>query len=175
MSDTLQDALYDAFQSAAALVLRESGTLASALTSAVGSASVPRASSLSGWSLLPGSGLFGSTLGNVVQSLEGGNSGGGGAGSIISTVLTSGLGLVPLIGKLIGLFGGGGTDPLPKPVKYAPPPAVQLDAALTASGYAGVGMCKGSVGNYRSTSEFDDHYILQVRGRIVHCGGADGE
>jgi len=49
-------------------------------------------------------------------------------GKILSTVLDNGLGLVPLIGGLVGLFGGGSDTPDPL-VKYALPPSVSFDAA----------------------------------------------
>lgn len=50
------------------------------------------------------------------------------AGSIASTVFKSGLGLVPLITGLFGLFGGGEETPPPL-IRYQLPPSVQVNAA----------------------------------------------
>jgi len=46
---------------------------------------------------------------------------GNAVGSAVSKVFTSGLGLVPLISGLLGLFGGGGPEEPPPLVKYAMP------------------------------------------------------
>jgi hypothetical protein len=55
--------------------------------------------------------------------------------SIASTVLTSGLGVVPLVTELLGLFGGGGGSPAPPQlVKYAMPAKLDFAAADTQSG-----------------------------------------
>jgi hypothetical protein len=60
------------------------------------------------------------------------------AGSIALDVVKSGLGLVPLVTTLFGLFGGG-DDPAPSPlVKYAMPARVNFEAAETADGMASV-------------------------------------
>jgi hypothetical protein len=50
-------------------------------------------------------------------------------GSVASTVLKSGLGLAPLIGGLVSLFGGGGEETPAPLVKYALPPAIDFQAA----------------------------------------------
>ncbi|MGA2267697.1 MAG: hypothetical protein ABSH44_04420 [Bryobacteraceae bacterium] len=61
------------------------------------------------------------------------SSGGPTAESIVSTVLESGFGVVPLIAGLLGLFGGGGT-PAPSPlVKYAMPAPIDFESADTGS------------------------------------------
>ena len=60
-------------------------------------------------------------------------------GSIASTVLGSGLGLVPLISSLAGLFGGGKSDPPPSLLQYVAPPSLQLDVANTPGAGAGPG------------------------------------
>jgi hypothetical protein len=86
-----------------------------------------------------------SIVGDIVKAIGGGNigaaiaggSGGsssGGAGSIASTVLKSGLGIVPLISGLLGLFGGGGSPAPPPLVKYAMPASIDFQAAETQSG-----------------------------------------
>src|SRR5438105_3986462 len=55
-------------------------------------------------------------------------------GSIASTVLKTGFGMAPLVGELLGLFGGGGS-PAPAPlVKYAMPAAIHFEGAETAGG-----------------------------------------
>jgi hypothetical protein len=59
----------------------------------------------------------------------------GGGDSTLVTVLKNGLGIAPLVGGLISLFGGGGGSDTPPPlVKYALPAAVNFDAAETAGG-----------------------------------------
>lgn len=58
--------------------------------------------------------------------------------SVVQTVFESGLGLVPLVGGLLGLFGGG-DDPSPAPlVKYAMPSRISFDAAESAAGIQNV-------------------------------------
>jgi hypothetical protein len=67
-----------------------------------------------------------------------GGTGSGGVGSTIesiaSTVLKSGFGMVPLVGELLGLFGGGGSTPPPALVKYAMPAKLNFEGAETTSG-----------------------------------------
>jgi len=81
-------------------------------------------------------------LGTVVEGQRTGSAGGGGVGgtleSIASTVLKSGFGVLPLIGGLLGLFGGGGSDAPPPLEKYALPPSLAFDAAETGPGIADV-------------------------------------
>ena len=60
-------------------------------------------------------------------------------GSVASTVFGSGLGLVPLISSLAGLFGGGKSDPPPSLLQYVAPPSLQLDVANTLGAGAGPG------------------------------------
>jgi hypothetical protein len=62
----------------------------------------------------------------------GSGSGGTSAGSIATTILESGLGLVPLVGELAGLFGGSGeTEPLEK---YAMPTPISFEGVDEGSG-----------------------------------------
>ena len=49
--------------------------------------------------------------------------------SAVSKVFTSGLGLVPLLGGLFGLFGGGGKEEPPPLVKYAMPEKMYFQSA----------------------------------------------
>ena len=64
-----------------------------------------------------------------------GTSSGGGITpeSIATTVLESGMGMVPLIVGLLGLFGGGGTPAPPALVKYAMPDPIYFEGADTGS------------------------------------------
>lgn len=73
----------------------------------------------------------GTVAGNATSS---GGSGGDSALSIASTVLTSGLGIVPLIGGLIGLFDGGGSSTQQPLTKYAIPDPVSFQGAETSGG-----------------------------------------
>jgi hypothetical protein len=61
------------------------------------------------------------------------SAGGGGIGVTLGTVgldiLKSGFGLLPILGGLFGLFGGGGPESLPPLVRYQMPEAVSYDAA----------------------------------------------
>lgn len=57
--------------------------------------------------------------------------------SIASTVLESGLGLVPLISGLLGIFGGGGSPAPPPLVKYAMPERMNFESADTGGGISG--------------------------------------
>ncbi len=59
---------------------------------------------------------------------------GGSISSAITKVFTSGLGLVPLIGGLFGLFGGGGQPEPPPLVKYTMPERISFQAANLVSG-----------------------------------------
>jgi hypothetical protein len=64
------------------------------------------------------------------------DSGGGGVdiGSIASTVLEGGLGIVPLISGLAGLFGGGDSEAPPALEKYTMPPAISFQSAESEGG-----------------------------------------
>jgi hypothetical protein len=75
------------------------------------------------------------TSGQVAgNSTSSGGSGGDSALSIASTVLESGLGIVPLIGGLIGLFDGGDSSTQQPLTKYAMPDSVSFQGAETSSG-----------------------------------------
>jgi hypothetical protein len=60
--------------------------------------------------------------------------GGTDAAGIALDVLKSGLGVVPVVTALLGLFGGGSEEKPAPFVKYALPPSVAFDAAETSSG-----------------------------------------
>jgi hypothetical protein len=59
------------------------------------------------------------------------------AESIATTVLESGLGMVPLVVGLLGLFGGGGTPAPPTLEKYAMPERLYFEGADTGSDISG--------------------------------------
>jgi hypothetical protein len=92
--------------------------------------------------------VFGSVplVGTIASSMTGSSatsSGSSGIGSTIesiaSTVLKSGFGMVPLIGSLLGLFGGGDSSSPPPLVKYAMPPSLSFEGADTGSGISAAG------------------------------------
>lgn len=74
-----------------------------------------------------------------------GQSGGGGIasaassiGSFASTVFGSGLGLIPLISSLSGLFGGGKTETPAPLLKYSSPQPLGLDLGNTSTANSGI-------------------------------------
>jgi hypothetical protein len=79
----------------------------------------------------------GTTGGSSTSSASTASSGGSTAESIVTTVLESGLGMVPLIAGLMGLFGGGGTPAPPALVKYAMPERQYFEGADTGSDVSG--------------------------------------
>jgi hypothetical protein len=90
----------------------------------------------------PGGGGLAGTIASAITGGGGSNanasatptqSGGSTAASIGMDVLKSGLGLVPLVGGLLGLFGGGSEAP-PALVKYALPPRMDFAGAESGSG-----------------------------------------
>ena len=76
------------------------------------------------------------TNGQVAGSTSSSGGGGGGSAlSIASTVLGSGLGIVPLISGLVGLFDGGGGSSTQQPMtRYAMPDPISFQGAETSSG-----------------------------------------
>jgi hypothetical protein len=90
------------------------------------------------------------------QNVRGGSdsqttSGGGGstAATVIKDIFETGLGVVPLIGGLLGLFGGGGEAP-PQPVKYQMPSAISFMSAdaghnLLAADYDQMGFARRTI------------------------------
>ena len=84
-----------------------------------------------------GGGLTGGAIASAVSAASG-QSNGSGAAEIALSVVKSGLGVVPLIGALFGLFGGGDEEkPVPL-IKYALPNRREFHVAATASGFAEV-------------------------------------
>jgi hypothetical protein len=89
-------------------------------------------------SVLDSSRMLASALQNTATQIQ--SAGGGGVGnavlSTVSKVFTSGLGLVPLIGGLFGLFGGGGAPEPPPLVKYTLPERLYFQGADVGGGIA---------------------------------------
>jgi len=73
----------------------------------------------------------------ATQAATAGGSAGSMIESIASDVLKSGLGMVPLIGGLIGLFGGGGNPAPTHLVKYALPTALAFQGVQSTNGIGG--------------------------------------
>jgi hypothetical protein len=71
------------------------------------------------------------TIRKASSSTTSGSSDGASAAMLM---LESGLGLAPLIGGLLGLFGGGGSPTQPALTKYAMPSALDIEAADTGQG-----------------------------------------
>ena len=61
-------------------------------------------------------------------------SNGNAVASAVAKVFTSGLGLVPLVSGLLGLFGGGGKEQPPPLVKYTMPERIYFQGADTGAG-----------------------------------------
>jgi len=133
MSKATDDRLFESFREASGgqapdldSLASASDTLASAISSAVQQAGgmqggiAPEASSSAG------SGSTASTGGS------------GGIVPIATTVLESGLGLIPLVTGLLGLFGGGSSEPPPL-VKYAMPDKQYFVGADTGDGISDAG------------------------------------
>ncbi len=115
------------------------------------SAATAKASTGAGSSDSASSTVLNAVFGNLpMASTVLSNNGSSGDGSstvetILSTVFKSGFGLIPLVGGLLGLFGGGGSETTMPLVKYALPPTLEFQAAqnewgLEASDYDQMGM-----------------------------------
>ena len=122
MASTTQDTLYDAFSNAAGSqaevlepIANASDELAESLASVTGqtSGSLPQAAA--------------ATSTSAPQSAASETL------SIATTVLESGLGLIPLVTGLIGLFTGGDSTPA-KLTKYAMPDKIDFEGADTGNG-----------------------------------------
>jgi len=65
--------------------------------------------------------------------------------SIASTVLGSGLGLIPLVSSLVGLFSGGSSDAPPTLTRYAPSASLNLSLADTPGANNGISSFPGII------------------------------
>jgi hypothetical protein len=100
-------------------------------------------------------GESGTSVGSSVHSTSPSETGSSGAsfGSIATTFLESGMGIVPLVSGLLGLFGGGSSAPAALE-KYAMPSSISFESADT--------------GNGLSASDFD-----QMGTPRLYAGAAD--
>jgi len=157
MGKTTQEKLLDSFTEAAGSGTDDSITalaapgdlaaLAEAATQTSGAGEVSAASPAP-WSLESGPAPHAPGTEPVSASKTGG--GGVSAGSVAKTVLESGLGLIPLIGGLIGLFEGDSNSPPPL-TKYVMPPSLDFQAADTGGALTGVSY--DQMGTPRTASE----------------------
>jgi hypothetical protein len=76
---------------------------------------------------------------------SGGSSAASTVGSIAGAVFGSGLGLIPLISSIAGLFGGGSSDSAPTLTKYAAPPSLNVGLADTPGANNGISSFPGVV------------------------------
>jgi len=133
MAKTTQDRLFESFAEASGgqsqdmdSLTTASETLASAISGAVQQASATERG------ITPQASVSGSSGSSSSPS------GSGGIMSIATTVLESGLGLIPLVTGLLGLFGGGSSEPPPL-VKYAMPDKQYFVGADTGGGISEAG------------------------------------
>ena len=134
MASTTQDKLYQTFVAVAGQQdSNPGGALDSGEETAASlSNTVKQLSELQG-SSAPQAASGSSSTSNASTTSSGGIS----AESIVSTVLESGLGMVPLVVGLLGLFGGGGTPAPPTLEKYAMPDRLYFEGADTGSDVSG--------------------------------------
>jgi hypothetical protein len=100
------------------------------------------------------------------------SSGGISAESIVSTVLESGLGMVPLVVGLLGLFAGGGTPAPPTLEKYAMPERQYFEGADTGSDVSGADY--DQMGMPRAYSAAPDATSAQTSGSASPGGSSSG-
>lgn len=83
-------------------------------------------------------GMGGGAIGSAIAAETGEDkSSSGGAARVALNVVKSGMGIVPLVASLFGLFGGGEEKPAPM-VKYILPERREFQAAATGAGFAEV-------------------------------------
>jgi hypothetical protein len=124
-----------------------------------------------------GGNLFGESGTPTGVSVPGGNTtssaGGTGStiGSIATTFLESGMGIVPLVSGLLGLFGGGSSEP-PALEKYTMPSAISFESADTASGLSASDFDQmGTPRLYSSTADSAD----TASGGVASTYGGGGQ
>jgi hypothetical protein len=132
MTSTTQDKLYQTFVAVAGQQdSNPGGALASGEEIAASlSATVNQLGELQGSSEAQAASGSSASTSNASSTSSGGIS----AESIVTTVLESGLGMVPLVVGLLGLFGGGGTPAPTTLEKYAMPDRLYFEGADTGSG-----------------------------------------
>jgi hypothetical protein len=111
--------------------------------------------------------------GNSNSSASTTSGGGISAEAIATTVLESGLGMVPLVVGLLGLFGGGGT-PAPPPTleKYAMPERLYFEGADTGSDVSGADY--DQMGMPRTYSAAPDGTSAQASGTAAPGSSGSG-
>ena len=152
MAKTTQEKLLDSFEEAAGSGAADSMT---ALAATERLAALADAATETGGSLESGAAPR-SPVTKPVSSTKTTSGGGVSAGSVAKTVFESGLGLIPLIGGLIGLFEGGSNSPPPL-TKYVMPPSLDFQAAdsggaLTAVSYDQMGNPRAAGGSSATAS-----------------------
>jgi hypothetical protein len=132
MAKTTQEKLLDSFATAAGgeapdpvAVLAATQNLAASLGTQTGGAGEAAASPVTQW---PAEGGIAPLMENTGPAASKTAGGGVTAASVAKTVSESGLGLIPLIGGLLELFGGGGAGSPPL-AKYAMPESLDFQAA----------------------------------------------
>jgi hypothetical protein len=168
MASTTQDKLYETFVAASGqLDSNPGGALASGEEIAASlSDTVNQLGELQGGSeAQAASGSSGTSSASTTSS------DGSTAESIATTVLESGLGMVPLIVGLLGLFGGGGT-PAPTLEKYAMPERQYFEGADTGSDISGADY--DQMGMPRAYSVAPDGTGAQTGGTASPGSGSSG-
>jgi len=151
MAKTTEEKLLDSFTAIAGRDLPDPGAAradAERLAAFLGAAASESANAVQpagGSAASPAQSLNESIIASLTANTApagGSNSASGGEGitaaSVAKTVLESGLGLIPLIGGLIGLFRGGNSSSPPTLTKYIMPPALDFEEADTSGGLSGI-------------------------------------
>ena len=143
MASTTQDKLYETFVTVAGQqeyslggVVGSSEEIASSLSDTVKEIRTLKGSSAAQAMSSGSAANLGTTSGGSTPDADK-TSVGSTVQKIVSTVFESGLGVVPLIVHLLGLFGGAGTPAPPALVKYAMPDPIYLEGATTGSDISG--------------------------------------
>ena len=159
-------------------LLDDFATLASDLNAATGTAQAPADSP--GGAATDYSGLqVGGTdppaqTGATRTASRSSRSGSSGGTSAAMLILESGFGLAPLVGGLLGLFGGGGSSTPPPLPKYAMPAALDIEAAdagqgLSNADYDQMGMSRAYDGTGNPST---DNAVSGSSGAPASTGGA---
>ena len=173
MASTTQDKLYETFSaisgqqdSSAGGALDSGEEIASSLSD-----TVKQLGELQGSSQAQAASGGSSSSSSSTSSASTSSSGGSTAESIASTVLESGLGMVPLIVGLLGLFEGGGT-PAPTLEKYAMPERQYFEGADTSGGISDADY--DQMGMPRTYSAAPDGTSAQTSGTAAPGGSSSG-
>ena len=169
MASTTQDKLYQTFVAVAG---QQDSNPGGALDSGEETAA-SLSDTVKQLSELQGSSAAQAASGSSSTSNASTTSGGGiTAESIVTTVLESGLGMVPLVVGLLGLFGGGGTPAPPTLEKYAMPDRLYFEGADTGSDVSGADY--DQMGMPRAYSAAPDGGSAQTSGSASPGSGSGG-